>query len=184
MPDRFLTPDNTILTAGDSLTYGFGAPAKRSYPDYLKVLTGVNVVNVGLNGETSSEGLTRLPILLKTYHPRLTILCYGGNDVLQKRSMKELKENLRKMIQIIKNSGSDVLLIAVPNITLFGLDPLDLYEEVADETNTPFLSGVLSEILSDPSLKSDQIHPNADGYQKMAKAVYDALKKYGWIAKD
>ena len=181
MADRFLASNDTVLTAGDNLTYGFGAPAQQSYPDRLTILTGLNVINAGLNGETSSEGLVRLPSLLKAHHPRLTILCYGGNDILRKRSMAELKENLRRMIKITRSSGSNVLLVSVPNMTLFGLDPLDLYEEVADETNTPLLSGILSKILSDPSLKSDQIHPNAEGYQKIAEAVYAAIKDHGWL---
>ena len=176
-----LAKDAAILAIGDSLTYGFGASTEQSYPSQLAQLTGHRIINAGINGETSQEGLQRLPSLLSQYHPRLTILCLGGNDILQKRSMETLKENLRKMIEMTKASGSDVLLIAVPNMTLFGLDPLDLYEEVAEETDTPLLSGILSEILSDPSLKSDQIHPNARGYRKMAEAVYGRLKENGWV---
>jgi acyl-CoA hydrolase len=85
------------------------------------------------------------------------------------------------MIEMTKASGSDILLIAVPNMTLFGLDPLDLYEEVAQETNTPLLSGIFSKILSQPSLKNDQVHPNAAGYQKLAAALYKKMKEKGWI---
>jgi len=61
-------------------------------------------------------------------------------------------------------------------MTLFGLEPLALYEEVSEETNTPLLSGVLSEILEEPSMKSDQVHPNAKGYRKLGDAIYEKLK--------
>ena len=166
-----LTPYDTILAVGDSLTHGYGAAPEQSYPSLLATMSGVNVINEGIDGETSEEGRKRLPQLLQKYHPKLTILCYGGNDILQKRSMSRLKENLKKMITLCRAHSSDVLLIAVPNMTLFGLEPLTLYEEVAEETNTPLVEGLLSEILSSPSLKSDQIHPNAKGYRVMAERI-------------
>jgi len=84
------------------------------------------------------------------------------------------------MIQLAKAKGIDVLLISVPNLTLFGLSPLALYDELANEENVPLISGLLSNILSDPSLKSDQIHPNASGYREMAEKIVENLKKHGW----
>jgi len=173
---------DTVLALGDSLTYGYGAATEQSYPARLQsMLPDLHILNRGINGETSQEGLFRLEKMLRTYRPKLTILCYGGNDILQNRSMQGLKENLKKMIVTVRSNGSDVLLISVPNFTLFGLEPLPLYEEVSKETQTPLLRGTLSKILEEPSLKSDQIHPNAKGYKKMAKAIYRKLKEEGWI---
>jgi lysophospholipase L1-like esterase len=171
-----LLSSDTILCVGDSLTNGYGAPERESYPNHLRSLTGMHIVKSGINGETSSEGLGRLQGILQEYHPRLTILCYGGNDILQKRSLSGLKQNIKKMISLCQEEGSDVLLISVPNITLFGLEPLSLYREISEETGTPLLSGTLSAILEDPSLKSDQIHPNAEGYRKMAEDISQKLK--------
>ena len=173
-----LLPSDTILAAGDSLTYGHGASQTESYPAVLSSISGLRIVNAGKNGETSQEGLKRLPQLLQQYKPKLTLLCYGGNDILQKRSMKKLKENLKTMISLIRANGSEVILIAVPDISLFGLHPLPLHEEVADETGTPLVSGLFSDILSNPSLKSDQVHPNAKGYRKMAETLYEAIQKH------
>ena len=172
-----LLPSDTILAAGDSLTYGHGANPTESYPTVLSSMTGLRIVNAGKNGETSQEGLKRLPQLLQQYKPKLTLLCYGGNDILQKKSMEILKENLKTMISLIRANGSEVILIAVPDISLFGLHPLPLYEEVADETGTPLVSGLFSDILSNPSLKSDQVHPNAKGYRKMAETLYETIQK-------
>ena len=95
--------------------------------------------------------------------------------------MSALKQNLKTMIQMAKGKGIDVLLISVPNISLFGLSPLALYEEVAEEENITLLSGVLADILSQPSLKSEQIHSNAKGYAVMAEKIYEALKEHHWI---
>jgi len=178
-----LTSTNAILTFGDSLTYGFGASATESYPSQLSLLSGYRVVNAGINGDTSSEGLKRLPQLLEDGSIKLMILCFGGNDIIQKKSMSELKQNLKTMIQMAKAKNIEVLLISVPNITLFGLSPLGLYEEVAKEENIPLLSGTLADILTQPSLKNDQIHPNALGYKKMADTIYESLKENGWVEK-
>ena len=172
-----LTTD-TILAAGDSLTYGHGAKRVESYPKVLASMIGLHIVNAGRNGETSQEGLARLPKLLQEHKPKLTLLCYGGNDLLQGKPKEALKANLKTMISAIHSYGSDVIIISIPDISLFGLHPLSLYEEVGEETGTPVVSGLLSDILSTPSLKSDRIHPNALGYHKMAEALYQTINNY------
>jgi lysophospholipase L1-like esterase len=176
-----LTNNDTILALGDSLTYGHGVAQSESYPIRLSKLTGKRVINAGVNGETSTEGLRRLAPLLEDRSIKLMILCFGGNDIIQKKSMSDLKQNLRTMIQMAKAKNIEVLLISVPNFSLFGLSALKLYEEVAEEENIPLLSGVLANILSQPSLKNDQIHPNALGYKKMAELIYESLKENQWI---
>jgi lysophospholipase L1-like esterase len=164
-----LTNNDTILALGDSLTYGFGAKVDESYPHRLSILSNQKIINAGVNGDTSSEGLQRLPHLLEDKSIKLMILCFGGNDIMQKRSMSILKQNLKTMIQMAKAKDIEVLLISAPNVSLFGLSPLGLYEEVAED------------ILSQPSLKNDQIHPNALGYKKMAELIYESLKENQWI---
>ncbi len=172
---------DTVLAMGDSLTYGFGTPPEKSYPAVLQQLSGHRVINAGRNGDTSAEGMKRLPALLDDPTVKVMILCFGGNDILQKKSMKQLKTNLKHMIQMAKAKSIGVLLIAVPDFSLFGLSPLPLYEEVSEEEEVPLVSGLLSEILGNPSLKSDQIHPNAKGYNIMAEKIVEALQQYGWI---
>ena len=176
-----LLPHDTILTFGDSLTYGHGADHNESYPALLTSLSGHKVINAGNNGETSNEGLQRLPKLLEDKSIKLMILCFGGNDILRRQSMNTLKDNLKTMIRMAKAKEIDVLLVAVPNIGLFGLAPLELYEEVAKEEKIPLLDGVLANILSQPSLKNDQIHPNALGYKQMADKIYESLVENGWL---
>lgn len=176
-----LLPHDTILAFGDSITYGHGASHNESYPALLSSLSGHKVINAGINGETSDEGLQRLPQRLEDKSIKLMILCFGGNDILRRQSMDALKNNLKTMIRMAKIKEIDVLLVAVPNISLFGLAPLELYEEVAKEEKVPLLGGVLANILSQPSLKNDQIHPNALGYKQMAEKIYETLVENGWI---
>ena len=173
-----LNKTDTILAFGDSLTYGFGANPNESYPTLLSQYTGLKVINAGVNGDTSEEGLRRLAPLLNDSSVKVMILFFGGNDVIQKKSMSALKNNLKIMIQMAKEKKIEILLVSVPNITLFGLSTLNLYEEVSDEENIPLLSGMLADILSQPSLKSDQIHPNAMGYKQMAQKIYESIKEH------
>ena len=164
-----------IVAFGDSITYGYGAKPDHSYPSILQKLSGIDVVNAGRNGETTAEGLKRLPVILKRHKPDLLILCEGGNDFLQGVDEVQIKENLRTMIQEAKGEGVEVVLIAVPRLTLFGLDDAPLYEELAEEENVLLIDDLLEEILSTPSLKSDRIHPNEKGYERLAKEVMNTL---------
>ncbi|MDB2562723.1 GDSL-type esterase/lipase family protein [Sulfurimonas sp.] len=164
-----------ILAFGDSLTYGFGAGSDFSYPKQMQNKTGLKIINAGINGEFSAEGLERLPMFLE-HKPELVILCHGGNDIINKLSTVELKENLLDMIQLIQDSGAKVLLIGVPNFGLFGFDTHEVYEEVADETNVLYEDEVLTSIQKDNSLKSDYVHPNKDGYEMMATRFIEVLK--------
>lgn len=176
-----LKPQDTILAFGDSLTYGYNAKPQESYPEVLSRLSQYKVINAGIPAETSHDGLKRLPKLLEDTTVKLMILFFGGNDIIQGLSVESLKQNLKTMIHMAKEKQIDVLLISVPNFSLFGLSPLDLYEEVADEEHIPLLSGMLAEILEHPSLKSDQIHPNTQGYKIMGEKIYKKLKEEKWL---
>jgi len=170
-----------ILAFGDSLTYGYNAKPSESYPSILSKLSGHKVINAGINGDTSADGLRRLPKFLEDDAIKLMILFFGGNDVIQRLPTEELKSNLKTMIHLAKEKNINILLISVPNMSLFGLSPLDIYKEISDEEDVPLLSGMLANILSQASLKSDQIHPNFLGYKLMAEKIYKSLKENGWI---
>jgi len=170
-----LSRDANILAFGDSITYGYGVKEEESYPSRLQKRTGVRVINAGISGEESSEGLQRLPRLLEE-KPDLVILCHGGNDIIQKRSEEELKANLTQMIEAIKKSGAKVLLVGVPNFGLLGFKTHSVYAEVADETGVFFEDDVLSDVLSKNELKIDYIHPNAKGYEIIVDAIEKHLK--------
>jgi acyl-CoA thioesterase-1 len=47
----------------------------------------------------------------------------------------------------------------------------------------PLVAGVLAEVLSDPELKADAIHPNADGYRKLAEGIAEQLQATGLLKK-
>jgi len=144
----------------------------------LSELSGLTVINAGINGELSIDGLNRLKSFLDEYKPQLLLLCHGANDMLQKKDLSEMSSNLEAMITMAQNREIQVLLIAVPNTNLT-LTPIKQYQQVAQRMGIPLENELMSEILSQPSLHSDIVHPNAQGYQKMAEAIYQRLLSHG-----
>lgn len=173
-----LGEDAVILAFGDSLTYGTGAGKDDSYPARLADLSGLTVINAGKPGELSAAGRQRLPALLDRHRPDLLILCHAGNDMLRKQELDRAAGNLQAMIRIARDSGSDVLLLAVPAPALFPGDA-PFYREVATATGTPLLADALADILSTPNLKADAVHPNKAGYDRLAHTILDKLQNIG-----
>ena len=169
-----------VLAFGDSLTYGTGAGATESYPAVLERSIGRKVVNAGVPGETSAQGLERLPDVLDEVKPRLLVLCHGGNDFLRRLDDQAAAANVRAMIEMARKRGIAVVLIATPKPGLPPSVPA-FYGEIATELRVPFEEGVLRSVLLDNGLKSDMVHPNGAGYAQVAAAVEKVLKKSGAI---
>ena len=175
-----LSNDSVILAFGDSLTYGYNVSKTESYPVALETLTGLKVINAGISGEISKQGLKRLSNVLDEYHPQLMILCHGGNDLLRKMDMKDMESNIRSMIQLSLDRGIPVILLGVPKPGLF-LSSFDIYEKIATSMGIIFIEDLISDILGDKSLKSDSMHPNKEGYYFMAEEIYKILMDNGAI---
>jgi len=175
-----LPGDGVLLAFGDSLTYGTGAAENESYPAVLGQLSGHRILNYGIPGEISADGLARLPGVLDREKPALLILCHGANDLLRRMDQLQAAENLRAMVRLARARGIAVVLIAVPDFNL-SLSPPKFYSEVAAEFNIPIEARALPQILGNGSLKSDYVHPNAAGYRQLAEAVASLLKKSGAI---
>ena len=182
-PHAALPEGSTILALGDSLTAGYGADATAAYPAVLAGLTGWQVINGGVSGNTSAQALARLPALMRR-QPQLVLVSIGGNDFLRKVPEADTRSNIRQIVQQIKAAGVPAVLVAVPYFTtgaLFGrLSEHPMYEELAAELNVPLLKGAWAEVLGDKKLKSDQIHANAQGYRVFAEKMWAFLKQQGF----
>jgi len=170
-----------VLAFGDSITHGVGAGSDgETYPEVLAELIGRPVVRDGVPGEVTAEGLARLPASLDEYRPKLLLLCLGGNDMLRDVDPGTTEANLREMVELARSRGVAVVLIAVPKPRLIG-GAAELYRRVADELDIPLEDEVLVEVLRDNRYKSDMIHPNAQGYRRLAQALADLLREAGAI---
>jgi len=169
-----LSSDSVIIAFGDSLTQGVGAAPDDSYPSVLSRELGLQVINEGVSGETSAQGLARLEAILRSTPPDLVILCHGGNDLLRKLPMTALEQNLEQMIALIESYQAQVLLVAVPKPAIF-LTPSPLYQTLAKRHQLVADLDTLTELLKEPAMKSDAVHLNALGYQALALAIADRI---------
>ncbi|MDH3700612.1 MAG: arylesterase [Alphaproteobacteria bacterium] len=174
-----LPKNGVILAFGDSLTYGTGAKPQDSYPAVLTRLTGRRVIRSGVPGEVSARGLARLPEMLDRHRPNLLILCHGGNDFLRRHRRDGTEANIRAMVELARARNIDVVLIGVPAPGLWITEGAELFARVAKAHGIPYEAEALAAIVSNGSLKSDTIHPNAKGYRKLAEAVAALLRASG-----
>jgi acyl-CoA thioesterase I len=175
-----LDAGDVVLAFGDSLTFGTGAREEESYPAVLAALIGRRVVREGFPGELTEQGMERLPALLDEHRPRLLLLCMGGNDMLHKVDAAATEANLRTMVGQARERGIAVVLIGVPKPELFG-GIADFYGKIAGDLGIPLEAAALKTVLYDKAYKSDPIHPNADGYRKLAEALATLLRKAGAV---
>jgi lysophospholipase L1-like esterase len=176
-----LSQDAVILAFGDSLTYGTGANHQtESYPAILANLSGLTVINAGVPGEVSREGLDRLGQLLAEHQPELVLLCHGGNDLIRKLDETALRQNLSEMVAQARAQGAEVVMLSVPKPGVF-LKPAPLYADLAAELQLPIENEIIADVESDTSLKSDPIHPNAKGYRLIAEEIHQLLRDSGAI---
>ena len=170
-----------ILAFGDSLTYGTGAGPEASYPAVLGELTGLQVINAGVPGEVTAQGVARLPGLLERYRPALVVLCHGGNDMLRRVDAEAIYANLEAMVDQVHAHGAEVLLVGVPQPRLLFLQPAEIYERLANDHHLVYLRDALPQLESDAGMKSDPIHLNREGYRRLGVEIHELLRAAGAV---
>lgn len=182
------TPSDTrpvIVAFGDSLTAGFGAEPGKSFPDFLQKdldAQGLKwrVVNAGVSGNTTTDGLDRVKEVL-AYKPRVTIVEFGGNDGLRGLPIETTRSNLDQIIRMLQAAGSKVVLAGMTLPPNYGPDYIKPFQQVYAElaakykiTRIPFL---LSDVVLRPGLmQGDGIHPTAQGNEIVAQTVLRYLR--------
>ena len=178
-------PGSTVLALGDSLTFGTGASAETSYPTVLAGLTGWNVVNAGVPGDTSAQALARLPALLAEHQPKLVIVSIGGNDFLRKLPESDTRTHVHAICKQSLDAGAQVLLVAVPRATVAAalgqMTDHALYAEVAEDLKIPLQREAWGEVLAQPDLRADAVHANARGYAQFARSVQGTAAAVGLL---
>jgi len=164
-----------VIAFGDSLSAGYGAGAGEDYPTQLSQRLRVPIVNAGVSGDTTESALARLDADVLARDPRIVIVGLGGNDYLRGVPIESTEANLRRIVRQIHGAGAMVVLLAFrfPSLNA-NYEPM--YERVAKEERCLLVSRVLRGILTDSSLKSDAIHPNARGYALMADRLAGPLR--------
>lgn len=173
-----LNPNLKIIAFGDSLVQGVGASEGKDFVSGLSKKSGVEIVNAGVSGNTTADGLVRLQKDVLEKKPDAVILLLGGNDALRQIPTKQTFTNLEQIINQIKSSGSKVLLLGVRGgVAFLGKDYAPEFEKLAKKTNVILVPDVLDGIFGHKELMSDSIHPNNSGYEKITNKVWPYLIK-------
>lgn len=176
----------SILIVGDSISAGFGINPANGWVKLLEQkLMNENyeydVINSSISGDTTTNGLSRLPNLLEKYQPDITIIELGGNDGLRATPLKQISDNLSNMIQLSKSADSKVLLVGIqlpPNYGNAYLERfLAIYPTLAEEHQVALLTSIVEKTGGNNELMQDDgIHPNESGQPLMMEAVWEKLE--------
>ncbi len=175
-PKNYPNANTDIIAFGDSLTYGKGAARTETYPAYLSEMLGREVINLGVSGDTSAMGLARIDEI-KRYSPYMVLIEFSANDLFRKIPKAQTEKNLREIVRQVQSMGAIAVLVDTG-----GVFPMDAYtkiqKQIAKDYGTLFVPAIMDGIYSKKSLKSDQIHPNAEGYKIVAEKVKKVIQDY------
>jgi acyl-CoA thioesterase-1 len=159
---------------GDSLTEGYGASEGNNYPALLSRKLGVEIRNLGRAGETSADGLKRLDEVA-ALHPRVVLLCFGGNDSLNGELASHTFSNLAQIIDRLRAEGSFVVLIGIRSASLRDRNKQH-FRKLARDKDVLYVPDMLQGLAFKPIYMSDAIHPNDAGYARIAERLEKALQ--------
>ena len=178
---------NKIVVLGDSLAAGLGVDLDESFPALIQKKVEAAgwkdiVVNAGVSGDTSADGLGRIDWLLKQRIDVL-ILELGGNDGLRGLMVTATQTNLQAIIDRVNQKYPQARIIVAgmqmpPNM---GDDYtsafLKLYPNLAAANHATLIAFLLAGVGGKPELNQpDHIHPNVEGHKIVADNVWKVLQ--------
>ncbi len=164
-----------VVAFGDSLVEGVGSSAGNDFVSLVGKNLGIVIVNKGKSGDTTESALARVDDVLAE-DPGIVIVLLGGNDALRRVPKKETFANLSTIIERLQSAGAIVVLLGVRgNILSDGY--ANEYEALSKKYHTPYVSNILEDLITNPKLMYDSIHPNDQGYAIIADRIVLVLKK-------
>ena len=162
-----------IICLGNSITAGSGASEGEDYPSLLGKRLGLPVINAGVSGDTTLDALKRINEDVLSKNPFLVVVELGGNDFLERVPLDETLKNIDEIIRRIQEQGVIVILLDA-KVNLFMNGYSSGYKRIAKKRGAVFVPNILANILNNPNLKSDYIHPNAEGYKILSGKIFEA----------
>lgn len=179
--------DETILFLGDSLTEGFGVNKEDAFPSLVenmihsKLKKDITVINGGVSGSTTSDGLSRLKWYLKK-KPYLILLALGANDGLRGLDLKQSEKNLEEIINYAQKSNAKILLAGMLMPPNYGPEYTQRFEKMYQKIKNKYKLKSMPFLLDGIAGKKefnqrDGIHPNVEGHKYIAKKVFEFIKE-------
>jgi len=169
--------DLKIVCLGDSITYGFPFGPRASWVTMLRDALKAEVINQGINGNTTSDMLIRFERSVLKYNPSHVIIMGGANDIICAESFDRITWNLREMIEKAKSAGIEVILgvptpIDVPYWEKRIIRLQQWIMEYAQEHNLKIINFAKAFFDESGKIKSDLLladgaHPDTKGYEAM-----------------
>jgi acyl-CoA thioesterase-1 len=169
-----------LVCFGDSLTAGYGADEGQSYPDFLQKDLDADgfhyrVVNEGVSGNTTKDGVDRLPGIL-AMKPAVVVLEFGGNDGLRGLKVQTTRANLATMIAALQKARAKVLLAGMTLPPDYGPDYVNAftgnYPALGKKYDVPYIPFLLHDVYGLPGMiQADGIHATDQGNELVAKNV-------------
>lgn len=186
-----------IICIGDSITHGFPFGPAWSWVAVLNRLLPVEVINRGVNGDTTSDMLFRFQTDVLNHNPSITVIMGGTNDAWLGAGLDIVKANLTAMAErsrkqhVLPVMGLPVPLSPGGDDDFFpGLEEtsqiLDHYRtwiedycQVNDLPVIDFYTPMLTpgSAYGRPAYFLDGVHPSQKGYLAMAEAALPAMKQ-------
>ena len=184
-----------IIAIGDSLTYGYGVWSSRCWVTLLAEATGIRALNHGINGDTSGYMLDRARrhvIPDKADPGDIVIIMGGANDVLMYGADENDVANIIKIAELAKSKGCTPIIGIQPGFrpsyyAFYGpLDPdklnsnFDRFAELLlkEADSRGITTFDLRQVLADPELFEDGVHPTDEGHKLIKDTVLQVLKPY------
>ena len=177
----------TVMVYGDSISAGYGLNPEQGWVHLLQKRLEQqypkkhNVVNASVSGETTSGGLARLPLALKTHRPDVVVLELGGNDGLRGQPPQTLQQNLAKMIQLSQQAHAKVIVLGMkipPNYgTAYSKAFEQSYRTVSQQYKIQLLPFFMQGIAGNNQLmQKDLVHPNAKAQGILLNNAYPLIQ--------
>ncbi|WP_193407728.1 multifunctional acyl-CoA thioesterase I/protease I/lysophospholipase L1 [Pectobacterium quasiaquaticum] len=177
---------DTLLILGDSLSAGYQMPAANAWPTLLNTQwqtqkKGITVVNASISGDTTAQGLARIPTLLKQHQPRWVLIELGGNDGLRGFPAANIEQDLAKIITLVKQANAQPLLMQVRLPTNYGRRYTEsfsnIYPKLAEQFALPLLPFFMEQVYLKPEwMMEDGIHPTRDAQPFIAEWMAKQLE--------
>ena len=179
--------NDTILFLGDSLTEGLGVTKEDAFPKLVETMIqtelkkDITVINGGVSGSTTSDGLDRLKWYMKK-KPSIVFLALGANDGLRGLDLKQSQENLEEIIKYAQDLNAKVLLAGMLIPPNYGPEYSEnfrkMYEQLKDKYKLKSMPFLLEGVAGNKELNQrDGIHPNEQGHKIIAKNVFEFIKE-------
>ncbi|MBR9788551.1 MAG: arylesterase [Vibrionaceae bacterium] len=177
-----------LLVLGDSLSAGYNMPIEKSWPSLLPDVLlehgqTVTVINGSISGDTTGNGLARLPQLLEQHSPSIVLIELGANDGLRGFPPKLITSNLSKMITMIKAFGAEVIMMQIrvpPNYGKRYSDMFyDIYPKLAEHQQVQLMPFFLEQLVTKPDwMMDDGLHPKPEAQPWIADFIAQELIKH------